>query len=330
VSKAVTRHRRKPRDMTLSSKDRKLAASIIEEARRYTATPWGHSRWEAMGRCETEHHLRIHRRVRLKLPARAPDIGTVVHIGLAAQELAAYHGLRASLWQEAIRTCGRAPDVISEAHRILGAYFLHFGLENAGWKGARILGVEEYLSSHQAASAVGMTRKHGSLIHWSTRYDLVLETLLQGCDEPEVCVTDHKTSAHHVKDPARFAMLGHSNPQFLGHAWTWRLRHGYIPVVLINVLVKTQTPDFTRVVIRFSDEELDAWEANQRRVEKRHLRLMEDPDAELLRNYDACVNPITSQPCWAWDWCHGNERERDQHYNVLTEDNYEDIVYGGK
>lgn len=335
----------------LTPSQRRLAASLIQQAQRYTATSFGHSRWEAFQNCETEHYLRHHARVRPKLRPRAPDIGTVVHIGLAAQALAAMRNLDVQLWQEAIRTCHRPPDIIAEAKRLLGGYFLQYGLENAGWgSDARIVGVEEYLAADLTPQRGSTLRKalspRGDLYapgpaHYSTRYDLIVEAVLPDADasgSPELALVDHKTAAHRVIGDAfgpeaeaaciaEFVKYARVDPQFLGQCWLYRERTGRVVPVVVNVLSKTKVPEYTRVVLRFTASDIDAWAENQRRIEAVRLPLMQDPAYQPLKNYGSCKPPIGS-PCWAFDWCHGTEADHTEYYDVVTEENYENIVIG--
>ena len=324
---------------------KRLAESLIAEARRYTATEFGHSRWAAFHECETKHHLLFHQHVRPKKRPLAPDIGTLVHIALAAQELAAKNNLQLQLWQEAIRTSHRPPEVTLEATRLVAGYFLFWGVDNGGWgEGTKLIGIEEYLSAAEANSASGKSYKVGRPIgfphSYSTRYDQIVETWLRS-DDGELlkniaypvrskALVDHKTRGTRIKDVRKFVRLAHADTQFLGHAYLWRERTGEHLPVIYNAIVKTKVPEYMRIVIHYKDEELDRWAANQAKIELRRLPLMQDPEHDTLMNYEACVPPIGS-PCDFFDWCHGDEQSRlDNYYMAEAGERYGEAGNGNR
>lgn len=282
---------------------------IITKSCEYTGTSYGHSRWQSLRTCEYQHHLKYHEHIRPKQNSPALDVGSAVHIGLMAQELASMESIEEPIWQRAVEASPVDCEARLEAARLLSAYFAHYGIDNAGWGNYKILSVEQEMHAYKS-------------LYWSTRVDaVVMAPAERKHSEREVFVVDHKTSRSAVSDVAEFVRDCKVNPQFLGHALTYQTVFGKRVSVLVNLVVKSRIPSFERVIVRFSDAELMNWHAEQKMYEIENRAKLENVVNRKrlpIKNYDACTNAVGMR-CWAFDYCWGTDQDRENLFYKVDE-----------
>lgn len=273
----------------------------LDTALSYTATHHGSSRWSALRRCPREHQLRYDIGVRQK---ESPDyfaIGQVVHAGLAYAALGVIEGFEWDLghvWEEIERRELFTPDIVVESKRLLRAYFAYWGRENAGYgKSVNLLEVEHFVATKKAGGR-----------RYTGRVDLLAEAKPKGSKRYRMVIFDHKTRSSMPKASNEELSRGWAtNPQFLGLAYCVREVEEETPAFCVNVISKTQVPQFRRVSWQYEDEELDRWA-------KEHRKSLEMLKHDFM-NYNQCDPPIGSR-CWAFDWCHGTDKQREELYTI--------------
>ena len=308
-----------------------------------TVTPWGSSRWKEWRRCKRAHWLRYTQGVHVRpRPADSGDdwdqddvsyfdIGQICHSVLHYVQSAVIAERDPRGWAavlDAAPSMGLDVGAVWEAERLMNAYWAHYGLDNAGWPdGVRLLGVEV---PHD--EAIGLLSHTGRV-----------DTLLEVADE--LVVADTKTRSTAIPgcgtqsaDTGRTAAWARgqaTNPQFLSLSYLVRtaafrkaaaaaMAAGLPPVELppvppvwVNAIVKTKIPQFNRVMVRPTHEALQQWALNQADQSIEFL----DGEAAIARgevpsmNYSECAPPIGTR-CWAFNWCHGSDEERERYYEV--------------
>lgn len=285
-----------------------------------TGTPWGTTRWSIWDTCHRLYHLTYHEGIRfdegesddVEVGLDASAVGTLVH---AVQDYAGKcvlkHGDTAKATAKIKAWGGLIDDwhkedpnlspEIDECERLMKAYFLKWGHENAGWGDAKLVGVERY---------VGVERR-------TTQIDLVLEI------DGELWVSDHKTRKS--KPPADFVHKSAVNPQFLR---TMRLAQqviGRSPAgLIVNAITKTKIPQFSRHDVPYDggvmanyleasahrEDELDAYEGKIREAAQSPLAGQESVEAATIHrrsltvmNFSMCA-PTFGFKCRAFDVCH--------------------------
>ena len=297
------------------------ALQIIAEAQRYTATRWGHSRYAEWHRCETAHHLRYHKKLKPIENDLALDIGSAVHIGMAAGMLG-YKYERTDLEELALFAIESEPRLQEEAKldgaRLLRHYIAFWG-ETAWNFGGEVVAAEKYLEADVAAE-VG---KPGMFPPTSTRVDFIVRVPWErgGQPIPTWMWGDHKTrrsSCPGVKDPgtrAEFIRGLHTDDQFLRHSYClWKLTGRLRPGVL-NFFVKTKEPKFERIYIQHTEKQLRRWGANEGLRVRRYSGDMDLPTDKPLMEYGEC-EPAMGKRCWAFNWCHGTQQMRDEQFEM--------------
>lgn len=265
-----------------------------------TATHHGSSRWAELRRCPRGHRLRYRDGVRLKETPEYFLVGQLLHAGLAYAGLGEMWGFRWKLSDLTNVVRKRKlfeDDIIEEAERLLKAYWFTYTTKNAGYP----------------------TRFEISEIEWfvaaetlDLRYTGRVDALL--IDENDrLVIVDHKTRSRDYPEKdsdetlvRRFA----TKPQFLGLAYAVREIEGEAPLFLMNLIIKTIVPKFRRFLWEFTDEELDRWAEAQNAT----VKTIDDD----WMNYSECAPEIGS-PCWAFDWCHGDEQTRQESYYLVSD-----------
>lgn len=271
----------------------------LDTALSYTATHHGNSRWSELRRCPRGHRLRYTDGIRLREQPDYFALGQIVHSGLGYAALGEIEGFDWDLqhvWDEIDKRELFPPDVVVEGKRLLRAYFGYWGRENAGYgRSTKLLEVEHFVA----------TRKIGGK-RYTGRVDLLAEMKLKGSKSYRLVIVDHKTRRSMPKESNAELALGWStNPQFLGLAYCVREIEGETPAFCVNVITKTQIPQFRRVTWQYEDGELDEWA-------EQHRKSLAMLDHDFM-NYNQCDPPIGTR-CWAFGWCHGSEEDRKKLY----------------
>lgn len=272
-----------------------------------TATPWGSSRWSAYHTCRREHHLAYGQQiVPIGRSASYFEVGRLVHAYRAYTQLG---GNGIDVLREAERQELALPEdeqdfaPLDEAHRLMQAYDLHYGTENAGWpEGVIVLAVEEKLPDAFVQQGLGYQLRQ------SIRLDARLDV------NGRIVIADIKTrSARWSTDPQAAIQKAQAHyalrPQFIQASWMTRWAFGldYYPPIWVDEIVKTQLPAFQRPLVEIEERSVELWLTAQRSVE-----LFDDTP-----NPTACA-PAIGSPCRYVKWCHGTDEERSLHYKQLT------------
>lgn len=306
---------------------------------RPTVTEWGASRYGEYRRCHKAHHLKFHLRVRpaprkpLENPLEATEAdGKLNYFDVGKLVAASHQWMREGVlagesaprdWAAPLMHAplhGYALPEIDEASRLLGAYFMHYGPENAGFpEGSRILAVEHEMRAPEGSR----------IFPYTARADAILQ-LPSG----EIVIVDDKTRAQAFPQNREwYAQGAATRPQFCGLSWLLRAEQpcracGGIyehadccdgdlesgsppPAVWINGIIKTKIPKFDRVLVTMTHAGLARWEEAQA------------ADAAIgcthaNPNYNSCAPEIGSR-CWAFEWCHGSESARRERFVVGDE-----------
>ncbi len=257
-----------------------------------TQTEFGGSRDEVL-RCPRSAALKAHGLETVERPDYF-ELGSLVHSGLAYTALAAMRGREADFNYvlDVALSDGSNPQRVSEARSLLSAYFMHYGVGNAGWGNARIVDVERKLASE-------IVSPHG-VVKITARADMLLSI------DGVLCVPDHKTRKQMPSaDDDELARGWRTRPQFLRLATLVQREFNLPepPCVLVNMLVKKKVPEFRRVFVDFTQDEVDRWALE-------HAASQQFLATAVYANYSACA-PDIGPRCWAFDHCHpvdGSER----------------------
>ena len=265
-----------------------------------TQTEWGSSRWSTYRRCPLAHHLRYEQKVRKlwgdELPGAEakPEyfgVGSLCHAVLRYTQESVIDKVSVD-WEDVLEYAsskGNPPEVIDEAHRLMSHYWLHWGIENAGWgENTVIQAVEMYLETPQ-----GM----GEFPH-TGRADTVL--LVDG----ELVIVDTKTRKNGLPaDLEDYERKLRTRPQFLSLAAMLQDKMGVTepPSVMVNAISKTKLPKFGRVTVQFTNQQLQDW---------RQLHVMQAAHMAGTRhlpmaNLDSCAPEMGSE-CEYFGKCHGD------------------------
>lgn len=289
---------------------------------RPTVTEWGASRYGEYRRCHKAHHLRFHLRVRPAprppnpnpLEAQEGD-GKLNYFDVGKLVAAAHQWMREGVlageakprdWAAPLMHAplhGYAPPEIDEASRLLGAYFMHYGADNAGFpEGSRILAVEHEMRAPEGSR----------IAPYTARADAILQ-LPSG----EIVIVDDKTRATAFpRNREWYAQGAATRPQFCGLSWLLAHAPGDIdvkwtsdepPMVWINAIIKTKLAKVDRLPVPMTHAGLQRWEEAQ----------MHDSQGciDAHPNYNSCAPEIGSR-CWAFDWCHGSESAKRERFIV--------------
>lgn len=295
--------------------------TLLERALSSTATPYGSSRWSEYARCPRAYQLRYSHGIMPVEDAGYFEVGRVIHGAIAYAALGAMFGTPCD-WRDAVaaaRKRGADGWAALEATRLLAGYFEQWGTENAGYCQLQIADVESYYEAQLGARM----------------YSSRLDALVHPVGSPEsLTIVDHKSKAGMpacLKDekdqppsPRVLLVNADSDPelielgrdyltrgQFLGSAWLVRERHNLLPMIMINLIVKTKQPGYRRILVQPTHEQIDRWADNQRK--RAALQTNED-----WCNYDACA-PAIGTRCWAFDFCHGDDKTRLELYKQVKQ-----------
>lgn len=274
----------------------------IDASLEYTGTHHGSSRWAQFRECPRGHRLRYEDGVSL---IEQPDyfkLGQLVHAGLGFAALGEIEGFDwdlDDLYREIERRELFEPDIFYEGKRLLKSYFRFWNRANAGYGSTKcqILEVEHFVCSKKLK------------IRYTGRVDcLLLAEPFENSHKEHLVIVDHKTRKYMPKDgDSELAARWSTKPQFLGLAYCVREIEGEIPAFCVNVISKTIVPQYRRVIWLYTDEELDRWG-------EEHDKCLEHLDADYM-NYSSCA-PDIGNPCWAFDWCHGTDEDRERLYKI--------------
>lgn len=288
--------------MTANELDTQTQRAIAAELKS-TATRWGSSRWSELSKCGFGYHLRYHLRVVPAERASYFTFGTLAHACLS------YSARNpANRWQDVIafarQDAATYPTaIVDQVEVLIGAYFARWGHEaTCGFDASvEVVAVEELI---EVPASPGVEP-------YSTRLDLQLRV----GDELAFC--DHKTAGSTpittACDVDELRRQLATRPQFLGSSWALREALGlsYAPPMIVNYLIKTKVPKFLRVFVPFTNAQLDMWNENRAPVPTR--------DGPVPRRDLHNCAPAIGMPCWAFDYCHGNDRSKEIKFKQLGE-----------
>jgi hypothetical protein len=286
-----------------------------------TATPLGSSKLTELQRCPTAHHLRYVVGIETKHKAGYFRTGSFVHAcaryineGVIAGEPA---GSRE--WESVIEAAREEraakiaagleleptwdqKDPIDEAERLVGAYYGFHGIENGGWPaGVKLLHAEKPLAS--------------KLVRATACADLIVDV------GGEIVIPDLKTRAKALpSDRKAFEREERCNEEFLRLSALLQEEMGLSepPPVWLDAIIKTKIPSVDRLLIRFTQADIDAWRENARALDE-HAALSAKHHLPVVKNYHECRPAFGGGRCWAFDWCHGSEESRALHYRRREE-----------
>lgn len=266
----------------------------------WPAGAWSHTQFAELRRCPRAHKLKYRDKLSLiGVTPKALEVGSGFHTVL---EIVGERRLRDGVvhvndWDQALmaaRARLQDPSAGIEITRLVGAYRLKYGHENAGYPSDHILqGVEETLLGGElhkdiggfAAIADGVTHDaSGELYIWEHK----TAARLPSYDTKEELIEELKVGS-----------------QAMSLAYCGWKRYSRIPKVVRNITTKTRVVDFLRVELSFSQDELLKWEEEQRSLEQ--LVPLD------CANRDACAPP-TGFKCQFFKWCHGSEEDKSTYY----------------
>jgi hypothetical protein len=281
-----------------------------------TATLYGSSRCTELQRCDMAYHLRYERGIAPKRKAAYFDVGSYVHGCLRWVNEAALAGepldyrdwrpviveARALRHELVTQELAQLPgwdelDPIDEAERLVGAYFALHGRPH--WpEAARIVAVEEPLEDAELVA--------------TARMDLALD--LGG----EFIIADTKTRKGSLpENREEFARGLATNEEFLRLSALAQKRYGLAepPPVWLDAIIKTKVPKVDRLLVRFTQAQIDQWRRNQMLLSAQAWASGDSAFAGRrlpIMNYHECDTPLGR--CWAFNWCHGTDESRALHY----------------
>lgn len=287
-------------------------SSAGAEALAPTQTEFGSSRVAELQRCGIAHDLRYGRGILPRRDAVYFDVGRYVHAslryvndGVIAGEARDWRKLieEARRLREVEVAAGRAQapawdetDPLDEAERLVGAYYALHGSENGGWPAQVKLLHTEHLLSDPSIQA-------------TCRADLVVE--LDG----ELIIPDTKTRSRKLpedREDAKRAFRTHEQFLRLSALAQKHFELAEPPPIWIDAIIKTKIPAVDRLLVRFTQSDIDAWRENQIGLLQVQHALRHLP---VVRNYHECAPPI-GEKCWAFKWCHGSDAERAKYFRV--------------
>lgn len=278
-----------------------VSAALVD-----TVTEFGSSRYAEYRRCPRAHWLRYEQGIRLAPrdetldgPEGEPSyflVGRLCHAVLRyMQEGVLAREPSPRPWHDVIEVAQTLPEFdvqsTSEASRLMGAYFMTYGDENAGWpEEAEILGVEVPYESTIGGS----------------RYTGRVDTLIRIRDR--ILIVDTKTrSKAFPQNRDAYVRGAATRPQFLGlaHLVQEAMSLESPPSIWLNAIIKTKSPKFDRMIVPISAEALEQWKSEQTRF----LPVLGDD----RMNYSACAPEGYGAKCSYFNWCH-IPSTRETHY----------------
>lgn len=280
-------------------------ADAIALALESTVTAHGNSATAEWLRCPFASALK-QQGVYAKASPDWSQVGVLVHAGLALEGFAELTGLDVQ-WQDLFVAApllrGKYTlENIAEANRLLRAYESNYDLSQcAGYgPGRKLIAVEHFLSAELSAT--------GDV--YTARLDALLANLDTAAASP-LTVADTKTRASMLRIPDEELVLRlRTRPQFLGAAYLVQQAFGVIPSIMLNFISKSAVPSFRRIEFLPSATEVEAWANNHRALQFARNALRTLPT---YKNLNECA-PDIGTPCWAFDWCHGDEQTRREKY----------------
>ena len=283
-----------------------MAAPDLRSYLTSTVTEWGSSRASEWRRCPKAHWLKHHLRIVPTFWEATDDgkepayfsIGQLVHAGIHYMADGAMQGeVRdpIDITTFAVQETDTDAGVCYEAERLLLSYTTHFGVANAGFDDRMVIKAAELHVECVDRFAAPETR----------RLDLVVQA------GSELMIVDHKTRKSKLpEDRDRFARGVAVSPAVVGQSWLAKLHYNldYLPMVMLNCIIKTKVPKFDRIVIKPTVEDLKKF----LRVREHESRLMLD-EREPIENLDACAPAIGSRCQW-FNWCHGGDELREAQF----------------
>jgi hypothetical protein len=191
------------------------------------------------------------KRLQTAQKSMALDIGTLIHACLARN----YMTGGKDTWKPLEALINDMPDTVLEVQRILTAYFRKWGSEEANTWSVRAV-------EHEAKGLLSM---NGLTCPLTARYDLVIAKRPWGSPDlppgpnPNGCyVVEHKSTRALTNEYTR----GYSfDFQIMTQATLWKLGGmdeilGPLNGFIINILVKTKEPQFHRLEVVITDDDI--------------------------------------------------------------------------
>ena len=257
-----------------------MTDSIIRRFLKHTATRWGHSKYETLERCPKLFDLRYNHKVHGRTTPRAASLGTVIHRGLAAVYWRRMHPQREAevtpdFWRRVIAAGYEDEFIKLEATRLVSAHEQFWADKDEGFD--KVVAVEKLVE----------TEING--VPYSTRMDLVAKR------RKLPIIYDHKSSSRMSDNTGtEFAMSG----QLMGMVAVWPYKGK--PVARINLLVKTNTPQFSRIGLAFTENQIARWKKDLKALWSDLTRY--NAKGYFPRRYSACMGRYG--PCEMFSLCH--------------------------
>jgi hypothetical protein len=273
------------------------------EALKSTLTEYGSSRFGEYRRCQRAHALKyrdglITLRTGPSLDNDYFGLGIMIHACLAY----VWEGCKLGLlrdWRDVLsaRTAdGKMQQALyDETHRLVSAYFGHYGENDFSENGFSIVDVEREFTDSDSFD-----------LPYTARLDLVVEVASR------IFIVDTKTRATAFpKDGrAKYQRGLRTRAQFIGQAHLARRAYGldYTPHVIVNAIVKTKIPSFDRLNVELTDRDVETWCGAQREAAAAGL-------SGTAMNYSSC-SPDMGSACSYLDYCHGSDETRARHFTT--------------
>lgn len=265
---------------------------------------WSHSKFSELRRCTRAFHLKYDQKLtRAGFRPAALEIGDIFHTALenignfSLREK--FRDLTVDDWEEACRQARLSvkadPRSGVEATRLVGAYRTHYDVQNAGFGDKHtLLGCEKvFLAKELHASLGGFASKADALTRDDDGFQWVWE---------------HKTGGRMPSGTTDEIIRDvRSRPQMKALAFCARDTLGEPVGVMHNLTTKTRMPDFLRIPLVYSEDELSSWAENQTKLEA--LIPLD------IQNCDACAPPVGFR-CQFFEHCWGTDEEKELLYKI--------------
>lgn len=265
-----------------------------------TQTEWGSSRWATLEECPRKYSYIYGRRIYPDGDSRPASIGRAVHRGLAAEytrQIALQDGdasIPEDLWRLVINADEYDDEIVkAEAVRLVKT---HNNYWETGWRDphwASPVAVEKVVKT-----VIAPIRKSLPDVIFTTRVDLFAK-LKKG----RIIPVDHKTRSRDGDSTIEFGMSG----QFLGMLASWPKSYGKRPpYVLVNKIVKTNSPKFERIPIPFTDRMIEQWKRDMAHLGADLVRY--EKEKYWPRHRESCIRRYG--PCDFYQLCHAGAGAR--------------------
>ncbi len=259
---------------------------------RWPEGAFSHTRFATLRQCTHKHQLQYVQKLQRKgTKPLALAVGDGFHVSLEKVALMALgnEDLTVEDWEAAVTSaiaqCKLEGPAKLEVTRLVGAYRLRHGEDNAGYGSHYIEHVEKILVAKDLHKDIG---------GFAAKADAITSDV-----DGNLWAWEHKTSGRMPSGTDIEIASGiRSRPQMKALAYCARDTFGRNVGVMHNLVTKTKLVGFKRVAVTFTDRELDRWAEEQKKLEA--LIPLD------IQNHDACDPPVGYR-CQFFEKCHSED-----------------------